>query len=281
MDPLAIFKILWTYKWITIPFIVLIVVGCGAAFVYGPRSYDSTSSYVVISPGAPTEESLEKDASLAQKSNNPYLRSEPSLAAQVVATRLGAGDIGEMLKAEGLSTTYVVTTATEVQTNQVIRITASADTPEKAVATSKRLGEVLSEQLVVMQSGGGADSSFLLVAQPVGPPGAAVEKKSSRLRTVVVLGIAGIVLMFGAVSLARAVQNHRSKSSTAGGDSTTGEPDGADASITDADPTAAAHSPPTTTNRVTSSEVPAGVEDEPDDVDRVDMRKGLWERNLR
>ncbi|WP_020107877.1 hypothetical protein [Nocardia sp. 348MFTsu5.1] len=210
MNPLSLFKTLWAHKLIAIPMVLLIVGACGYALFFGPRSYESSASYVLITPGMPSESQMEADPSLAQKADNPYLRAvDPSLAAQVVVARLGAADIGDALVGANLSADYAVLPASEFGSGQIIRVSSSADTPEKAEATTARLGEMLESELRSIQVKNGGDPSYYLTAQAITSPAAAVERVSSRLRTVAFIGIAGVVLLFGAVSFARALDDRR------------------------------------------------------------------------
>lgn len=210
MDPFFVLKTLWSHKLVAVPMVIFILVGSGYAFFFGPRSYESSSAYVLLSPGMPTEGELLANPTLVEQADNPYLRSvDPSLAAQVVIARLGSQEVAQQLQDEGLSVDYAVLPASEFGSGQIIRISASASNPELAVATTSRLGEMLADELESIQVVKGADQRFLMTPQPINLPGAAVERMSSRLRTVAMVGIGGIVLLFGAISLARAIEMGR------------------------------------------------------------------------
>ncbi len=227
MNPYAIFSTLWAHKLLAIPLILLMIGACGYALLYGPRVYESSATYVLITPDTPSEFAINNDPELVAKTDNPYLRSpEPSLAAQVVMTRLAASDVAEALEREGLSTDYVVSPANEFGSGQIIRITASADTPEKAVQTTSRIGTLMIDELRSIQLVNGADAAYLLTAQEVTPAGTAVERVSSRLRSVAMLGVAGLVVLFGAVSLVRAFETWRARRQLVGRES--GDPDSTD-----------------------------------------------------
>lgn len=207
MNPFAIWTTLWTHKLLTIPLVLLVSGACGYALLMGPRTYESSATYVLITPGTPSAFALDNNPALAAKVDNPYLRSvDPSLAAQVAVARLGATSVGDMLKSEGLSTDYIASPATEFGSGQIIRITSSAAEATQAIATTERLGTLLSDELRSMQDVNGADEQYFMSAQVVTPAGAATERLSSRLRNVAMTAVAGLVLIFGAVSLARAVE---------------------------------------------------------------------------
>lgn len=212
MNPCAMCSTLWAHKLLTIPLVLLIVGACGYAALYGPRMYESSATYVLITPDTPSDLAIDNDPALMAETDNPYLRSaEPSLAAQVVMTRLGASDVAETLKRDGLSSDYTVVPANEFGSGQIIRITASAETPEKAEQTTSRIGTLLTDELRSIQLVNGATEKYFLTAQEVTSAGAAVERVSSRLRNVATLGVAGLVILFGAVSFARALEMRKQR----------------------------------------------------------------------
>jgi hypothetical protein len=238
MNPLSILTTLRAHGWLTVPLVLLIVTGCTYALFYGPRTYEATATYVLITPGMPSESDLERDPGLAQKADNPYLRSvDSSLAAQVVIARLGAADIASTLQREGLSTDYAALPANEFGSGQIVRISSSAAAPEEAVQTTARLGQLLVSELRSIQLIKGGSEDYFVTAQAVTPATEGIERVSSRLRTVVMLAVAGVVVLFGAVSLARAVEINRSRRRDAAGADSATDP----VQIASRDPESGAH----------------------------------------
>lgn len=210
MDPVSVFRTLWSHWKLAIPLALIVVAACLFVFFNGPRSYDSSATYVLVRPGDnPTMSEGTPDA------GNPFLRTgDASLATQVVVARMGAPDIAEKLKNDGLSDNFTVRIASELNSGQILKVDSSASTPELTIATTKKLGDLLLENLRSVQIDGGANDQFLLTAQAITLPTEAAERFSSRLRSVIMVGIAGIVLLFGVVSIAQAVDRRKSDRST-------------------------------------------------------------------
>ncbi|MCT9867983.1 chain-length determining protein [Paenarthrobacter aurescens] len=214
MDPVAVIKTLMHHKFIVLP--VLLVTALAAIYVYqfAPRSYEAKATYAIVNPKIPTAAELEKNPALnSLNSDNPYLRSaDSSLIAQVVGTRLNADTTGDALLRDGLSTDFTVQ---RPPASFLIEISAASENKDKAVATVKALGARLEDDLMAIQSINGADERFLYTSLMVAAPDNATEQFSSRLRSLIVVLVAGVVLTFGAVSIARGFEASRLRARSA------------------------------------------------------------------
>jgi hypothetical protein len=210
MDPLAVIRTIWRQKWFALPAVVLTVAAVIYVYAEGPREYEATLSYAVANPQVPTDDELRADPSLQElNADNPYLRSsDPSLVGSVVMTRLNAAETEDHLERAGLSTTYEAAPGVG-GSGLVVAITASADSPDMALATLAELGVEFNRYLREIQQVNGADDRYLFTPILVSSPDRATEKLSSRLRTVVVVGVCGVVLIFGAISLGTWVDNRK------------------------------------------------------------------------
>lgn len=210
MDPLIILKVLWRHKWVALPIVLITALACGYALFLGPRTYESSQTYALAQPKLPTAMELEKNPSLAKlNQDNPYLRStDSSLLSQVVIAQMSSAELAEELKAQSLSTEYKVEPLNSL-TSGLVKITAAADSPDTAVATVTALDEHFSTILHDVQKINEADDMFLVTPIAVGTPYPAQEVVSSRIRTVIMAGVGGVVLLFAAVSIAQSVVLNR------------------------------------------------------------------------
>ncbi|WP_284985691.1 chain-length determining protein [Arthrobacter sp. fls2-241-R2A-172] len=210
MDPVAVIRTLWHHKLIVLP--VLLVTALAALYVYtlAPRSYEAKATYAIVNPKIPTAAELEKNPQLSNlNSDNPYLRSaDSSLIAQVVGTRLSDDATGDALLRDGLSTDFTVQ---RPPASFLIEISAVSSSKDKAIATVKALGARLESDLLAIQTVNGADARYLYTSLMIAAPDNATEQFSSRLRSLIVVLVAGVVLTFGAVSIARGLESSRSR----------------------------------------------------------------------
>jgi hypothetical protein len=210
MDPLAVIRTIWRMKWFAFPAIILTVAAAVAVYFYGPRTYESTISYALVNPKIPTEEEIELNPALLDlNDDNPYLRSsDPNLVANVVITRLNAPGTQEELKRQGLGTEFLATPGAGGG-GLIVSITASGETEAQSLATIRELGTLFEESLHSVQTINGADERFLFTPIVVAEPDRATEKLSSRVRTVIMVSLAGVILIFGSISLGTWVESSR------------------------------------------------------------------------
>jgi hypothetical protein len=204
MDPLTILTTLWRYKWVTVPIAVLTLAACAYVYLYGPRTYQANISYALAAPDVPSGLALERDPALAKlNSDNPYLRSgDSSLLAQVVITKLSDPAYIDQLRAAGFGTEFKIAPVASLGMG-LVTISATSTSEDAAVATAKLVGDQFTSTLNSVQTIRGADERYLYSPILVLGPGPAEELFSSRLRSLVMVGIAGSVLLFGSVSVAR------------------------------------------------------------------------------
>lgn len=231
MDPLTVLATVWRHKWVALPVIVLTCVACVYVYLFAPRTYEASVSYALAAPDTPTAMELEQDSALAKlNSDNPYLRSnDSSLLAQVVITKLTDPAYVDQLKEAGFGTDYKIA---PVAGMGLVTISASSDVETEAVATAKLVGDQFTSTLNSVQKINGADDRYLYSTILVRGPGPAKELFSNRLRSLIMVGIAGSVLLFGAISVARSVTIRRQgrRSDNPPGDTAASEPGAAPAS---------------------------------------------------
>ena len=211
MTPVSVLKILWRHKVSMITVLVLTLVAAAYVFFYAPRSYMASTVYVLVTPRVPTVEEMRTDPALATaNSDNPYLRSaDSSLITQVMATKLSSTDVVDSLKATGLSPDYTVTLPATTGAGQLVRMEATGSSPQSAITTVEALGQRLVTTLRDAQKVNGADDRYLFTALQIDTPSKATEQFSSRLRSMIVVLIGGVILLFGAVSIARMLEASR------------------------------------------------------------------------
>ncbi|MCU1480115.1 MAG: hypothetical protein JWQ19_901 [Subtercola sp.] len=212
MDPIAVLHALWNHRIVAAA--VVLLTGLAAAYVcfFTPLTYESTSTYALLNPQVPSAIDIEKNPALGTlNSDNPYLRSsDSSLAVQVLITQLTSDSTVQQLTGEGLSTDYVVARGDSAGgQGLLLAITSYGPSAESSIATTAKLGELLTDKLKIIQKVNGADDRYLFTALEIASPDTAREQISSRLRALLVVGIGGFVLLFAAVSISRAIDTAR------------------------------------------------------------------------
>lgn len=210
MDPMSVIRTMWRHKRFVVPAVLITLIAAAYVFQFGPRYYQSAVSYALVNPIIPTDAQMELDPSLKKlNSDNPYLRaSNPTLITDVVVSRLNAGSTADAIAARGLSSDFKVE-KDPGGNGFVIVITGVGSSPSKSLDVTEALSAMLLDALRTVQKVNGADDLYLYSALLVAPPNRATEQFSSRLRSVISILLAGLVLIFGAVSLGRWVESSR------------------------------------------------------------------------
>ncbi|MDQ0636119.1 hypothetical protein QFZ40_004028 [Arthrobacter pascens] len=218
MDPLSVIRILKQHKWVALPAVLLTLFAVIYVLLFAPRSYQATMTYALVTPKLPSATEILANPTLATANgDNPYLRSpDSSLLSQVLITKLGGQATSDDLREEGLGTEYTVSQASNIGSGMLLQLQASGSSPDQAVATVRGLAQQLTSTLYDLQKVNGADDGYLFSALPVDGPGQAKENFSSRLRTLIIVGVAGAFLAFGAVSIARSIELSRGRRFEAG-----------------------------------------------------------------
>ena len=213
MDPILVLKSLWRHKWAALPVALLTNIACVYVMFFGQRTYEATMTYALLSPKTPSEAEMRAQPELAAiNGDNPYLRSgDRALLAQVLITKLGALETAEELQSLGLGAEYTVGQSLSSGSGMLLEISASGNSPAQAVETATELGKRLNTTLHEVQTINGADDSYLYSALAIDGPGQASEVFSSRLRALIIVAVAGALLLFVSVSVARSVELARAR----------------------------------------------------------------------
>jgi hypothetical protein len=219
MDLLSIFKTLLRHRWVTLPVVALTAVAGAYVFLFVPKTYEVTATYAIVDPDRPTEAEIERDPAVGRlNANNPLLRlGGPSVVVDVLGQRMSSNLVRQRLKDRGANPAYLVAPANALGvTGGIIGTTAQGPTPEEALATTRLLLEEMTRQLYEMQKVEGADDRYLMTLMTVAPGEQAVERVSGKLRSLIVVGGGGVIVLFVAISVAEAVSARRRERSTSG-----------------------------------------------------------------
>ena len=212
MDLLAMFRAVLRNRRFTIPVILLMLVGGVWVFFFSSPTYEATSGYVVFEPPvAPTASEIARDPALAEvHADNPYARVEPSVVAGIIVKRASNPRARAALTAEGADPRYkVVSGGAYGVASPAVDITGVGSTAASAVKTADLVGDRLEKEVNDIQSAQLVDDRYRVKAVQTEAVQGAQLKESSRLRSLLgVLG-AGLVLLFVAVSIGEAIRSLR------------------------------------------------------------------------
>jgi hypothetical protein len=211
MDLLAIARKIWLYRVVTLPVLILTLLGGLYVVVIKSPEYEASSSYVLIQPPPPpTQEDIAMDPSLGRiNADNPFTRfTDQSAVVGVLASRLSNESSRDALSEKGADKRYTVAPSSEFSTSSLlVEITGVGSSPEQAVGTAELVGAALVRELDDLQATQNVAQDYRIQAQPVTAPDAAQLQVSSTLRPLVGVLAMGGILLFVVVSAAEALSS--------------------------------------------------------------------------
>ncbi len=207
MDLLAIFSSLRRHLRIVL-ILALLVIGANAYVVFGiPPQFQSSAQFVLIGPpAAPTDAQIVANPALGKLNNdNPFLRLPSSVVVAVLVQRVSGDQVRGELIAAGADPGYQVAPTGALGNGLVIQITGTGSSAAEARHTLELVSARTTAELRTMQTVNGADARFLYQALPINPPTAAIRKITGTVRSLIAVTVAGIVLLFGFISVAEAL----------------------------------------------------------------------------
>lgn len=219
MDLLSLIAAFWRHKLVTIPVILLTLLGAYYELAVKPPVYQAMSSFLLSNPPSPpTAGQIAADPALRRISpNNPYTTyGNLSIAGAVVVELVTSPSVQTRLVAAGADPKYQIAPNSQFGfTAPIIQITGVGPTPGEAILTADLVTAQAVKELYLIQQKQGVNPYYMIKALPVqGPPKTAQLSASGKLRSLIaVLGL-GAVMLFVAVSAAEAVAKRRGKMTT-------------------------------------------------------------------
>jgi hypothetical protein len=216
MDLFAIMGTLWRHKWVSIPVLLLTLVGTAYVVMIRSPSYQAKANVLFIYPPAtPTAFEIEQDPALA-KVNNPYanLGNETYLA-DVMSTLLSSSASQRSLEAEGVAQGYQVTVDTSGEASgqavapPALDITGVGSNPQAAIQSAKLVADAVSTDLRQLQQSQHVQSNSMVTAVEYVTPSSAVESSSGKIKMAVGVAVIGFIVLLVAVSLAQGREERR------------------------------------------------------------------------
>jgi uncharacterized protein involved in exopolysaccharide biosynthesis len=215
MDFWATAGVLFRRWYVTLPAFLLTAVGAFGIFSIAPKTFVSTSAMVLTLPvsGAtvPSDPHFPNPRSNPLVSFDQGLSMTSSILIQALTTPELAAKVGAPI---GGTTTLKVTSGGTnpelMPSTPFIIIACEAPTAELAHGIVTRVTELAKEELRTRQQQVNAPPGTYVTATVVVPPTAPDEKKGSRMRTALVIGVLGLFMsMFAAFAAESFVRSRR------------------------------------------------------------------------
>lgn len=204
MDIISIFGAVWRHKFVTIPVILLVLLGAVYIVKVKAPVYSSSASVLLATPpAAPTSAQIAANPKLKKISaNNPYenLGGLPVVADAVISVVTSPTSETALVKA-GADPRYQTQLSSAFGTPPIIQITGVGSTPQEAILSAKLVTQATMTDLYDMQKAQGVNPFYMVKSIELVPPSAPTASVSSKLRTLIALLALGAIMLFLVVSV--------------------------------------------------------------------------------
>lgn len=202
MDIGSTFRAIARYWWLTLPVILLTVLGVLYVTFMQPRLYESASTYLMLNP----EPGRAATA-------NPFLQLPDQAALVGVLSEIANSPrVNTELVAQGASKDYEVgPSETYGQGSRILEVYAPGDSPAQALVTAELVGERMRVELLRIQDEQNVSKNGRISLLALNPQPEARLKVSSLLRSVVAVVLLGGIVLFLFIGVAQAIEDARSR----------------------------------------------------------------------
>lgn len=224
MDLISMAQILWRRKILTIPLLILTALGAFYVVKVKPPTYQAQSSILMVPPSPPTAAQIAADPALGKiNPNNPYMNyGDYSVVADTLIDTVTDSANQRALATQGADPRYQLALSTDYGNPPIIDITGVGHSPQIAMRSAELVTQAAEADLYKLQANAGVNRLYMIRATQLITPTAATSSMSGKLRTLIAVLAAGMLLLFVAVSLAEAVEKRRN--GYAGKDAATARP---------------------------------------------------------
>jgi capsular polysaccharide biosynthesis protein len=211
MDVISIAEMLWRRKVVTIPVLLLTLLGAFYVIKVKAPVYQAQSSLLIVPPGTPTSSQIAADPALAKiNPNNPYVTyNDLSVVADTVIDVVTDPASEQSMAAQGADPGYSLQLSTDYGNPPIIDITGIGKTPQIAMRSAELVTKAAQADLLSLQRTQGVNSYYMITGTQLITPTQATTSVSGKLRTLIAVLSVGLLVLFAGVSLVEALERRR------------------------------------------------------------------------
>jgi uncharacterized membrane protein YGL010W len=211
MDLFAIGETLWRHKRVSIPLILLTVLGMLYILAIKAPTYEAKASLLLTnSPAPPTAMQIAQDPSLARV-NNPYASLGNLVYLADVLTEVVAAPAAKQALVKAGASEYQIAVDDSDQTYipPAIDITGTALRAHVAIRTTQLVASAITRELYQLQADQHVQSKVMIAAVEYITPTSATKSSAEKLQTAIGIAVIGLILLLVAVSAAQGLEERK------------------------------------------------------------------------
>jgi capsular polysaccharide biosynthesis protein len=204
MDLLMIISKIWKYKLVTIPLIVLTVLGLFYELEIKPPIYQASANVLLVSPPGTTGINI----------NNPFVNNNDNYLtdlANVMVSLVASASSQHALVNSGADPRYQVIQTSDTSVLPIIQITGVGSSAEKAILSANLVAGAIKENLAQVQKARHVPNRDMITADEIVPPANAESSLSGKLRTMIAILGLGFLLLLVVISASEGRERRRAE----------------------------------------------------------------------
>lgn len=212
MDLLSIIGKVWRYKLVTVPIIILAALGALYVVKVKAPVYQATSGVLLVNPPAPpTAAQIAKKPSLGFVNTNNAFASFGNLDVVADAViRVVDTDSAQLVQA-GANPQFQLSLSSDLgqPPPPIIEVTGIGPSAQVALQSATLVTKAITDNLYQMQEQQGINPSYMIKSVEIYSPQGAQESSSGKLRALIALLAAAVIVIFIAISMIDAFKKRR------------------------------------------------------------------------
>jgi hypothetical protein len=210
MDLISIVRAVWRHKFVTIPVILFTCLGAFYVAVVKTPVYQATESFALVYPPAPptaTEIAANPKLGKISPANPLQAYSDPSAVTQIVISLASTSSSQQALAKAGAGTQWQISPS--AGSSEILDVSGVGPTAQAALLSAHLVTKAAEHALYQIQENQGVNPTYMITSYELDIPNQAAQKLSSKLRPLVAVLGAGLLLLFIAISIAEAMTSRR------------------------------------------------------------------------
>jgi hypothetical protein len=214
MDLLTLAGTIWRHKIAAAPVVLLMGLALFYVVAVKPPTYDADASVQLLyPPAAPTALQIAQDPKLGKlNANNPFVSlGDPLFVGDAVVDEITSASSQQTLLSEGVDKRYEAAMSSDPGNPPIIDITGVGSTAQEALYSAQKVTALARTDLANMQAADDVNPYYMITSQVLLQPTKASEAVTSKLRDLIAVLGAGIILLFVVISAAEALERRRAE----------------------------------------------------------------------
>jgi capsular polysaccharide biosynthesis protein len=214
MNVLTLGSILWKYKRVTIPVIVLTIIAMFYVVALKPPVYQAKADILLGNPpAAPTAAQIAANPKLGKvNSNNQFVGlGNLVLVADIVIEVVSSPATQQQLVAQGVTTSYSAALDVSFESPPAVVITGQGSSPAVAEENAQIVTKAAEGDLYDMQKKQGINPTYMITSTEYVKPTSATSSSSGALRKLIEVLVLGLFVLLVAVSIAQGLAERKNR----------------------------------------------------------------------